>query len=61
MTDKKLEILWQEFGNIPINEDGTINTDFLHFKKGTDKFKIWHWFDNNHSIGLAKGLIKLKG
>ena len=60
-TDKELEKLWEELGNIPINEE-TEETEeiFLDFPIGTHKFDIWHWFDEKHSLGLAKGLMKLE-
>lgn len=56
--DKKLEKLWEEFGNIPIDNNDRITERFYHWKKGTNRFDIWHWFDDNHSKGLAKGIIE---
>lgn len=57
VNDVFVENLWKKFGDIPINEDDTIDEDFYIWKKGTDKLDIWHWFDDNHSLGLAKGLM----
>jgi len=59
-SDKQIEKLWKEFGNICLDDNDKIDTDFHIWKKGTDKFKIWHWFDDNHSKGLTKGLMHLK-
>jgi hypothetical protein len=42
----KTENLWEQFGNIPINDDDTIDQAFLHFEKGTDRFEVWHWFED---------------
>ena len=61
MTDKELEKLWSDFGDIPINDDNDeeIEQDFHIWKKGTDRFEIWYWFDEHHTKGLAKGLMKI--
>lgn len=40
-----LEIMWDQFGDIPINNDDEIKQDFYCWKKGTYRFDIWHWFD----------------
>ncbi len=51
--DKVLEQLWDSFGKVPINDDDSIDEDFLVWEKGTDRFDIWHWFDEEHSKGVA--------
>ena len=63
-TDKELEDLWDKLGDICINDEEEIEEDFyineyLTFEKGTERLDIWHWFDDNHSIGLCKGLLNL--
>ena len=40
--------LWQELGNIPINEEGT------------DRYDIWHWLEDKFDISIAKDLMGLK-
>lgn len=52
MNDTELEKLWEAFGDIPIDEEECIDTDFAQWEKGTDRFDIWHWFDENHSKGI---------
>jgi hypothetical protein len=52
-TDEDLEILWEYLGDIPVNNDGLIETPFLKWGVGTDREKIWKWFDRNHSEGVA--------
>lgn len=43
--------LWRKFGDTPVNDDDNIDEDFkdfngeIIFEKGTDKFEIWHWFE----------------
>jgi hypothetical protein len=56
-TDDELEILWKKFDNVPINCNDEIEIDFIvnndiFWLKGTDRFEIWEWFDNNHSDGV---------
>lgn len=48
-----LEIIWEEFGDIPINNDDEIELDFYCWKKGTCRFEIWHWFDEKLPNGLV--------
>ncbi len=57
-TKEELIILWKEFENIPIGErDDNIDKPFLHFEKGTDRFEIWHWFEEQ-GISIDKLGIK---
>ncbi len=52
--DIRLEELWRQFGDVPMNpETECIEEDFLHFPVGTNRMEIWHWFDEQHSIGVA--------
>lgn len=57
-TDEDLEKLWEEFGNIPIDENDNIDQDFYMWRKGTYKFDIWHWFDRLHSKGVFDIIYK---
>ena len=45
--------LWAEFGDVPINEDEEIDEDWHIFSKGTDRFEIWHWFEETYDISIA--------
>jgi hypothetical protein len=49
--------LWNILGNIPIDENDEIEEPFLHFEIGTDKFEIWHWFEEKFDLSVAKDLI----
>ena len=52
--DIRLEELWRQFGDVPMNpETECIEEDFLHFPAGTNRMDIWHWFDEQHSLGVA--------
>lgn len=52
---EELKELWNQLGNIPINENEEIDEDFHIWKKGTDKFYIWDWFDEVLPNGLMRG------
>lgn len=63
-TDYYLEQAWEKLADVPIDEDECIeqafyvslphwNNEFRNFHKGTDRMDIWHFFDQNHSKGLA--------
>lgn len=47
-----LKVDWENFGDVPIDKDDKIEIPFLHFPIGTDKYDIWHWFDNESPNGL---------
>ncbi len=54
LDDKKLEYLWEEFGDVLIDDDECILDDFLGFERGTHREAVWHWFDERYSGGVAK-------
>lgn len=52
--DNTLDKIWEQLGDITINENGTvIEQDFYIWKKGTEKEKIWHWFDDRLKEGIG--------
>lgn len=58
MTDEKLKIMWSELTDVPFDEDYEtqelyLAEDWKHFKTGTWREDIWHWFDDNHSEGVV--------
>lgn len=57
-TDKQVEQKWIELEDILFDEDEDDKELYLHdnwflFNKGTHREDIWHWFDQNHSRGVA--------
>lgn len=54
MDDEKLEFLWEEFGDVLVDDDECILDDFLGFECGTHREAVWHWFDERCSGGVAK-------
>lgn len=53
MTDIEIERLWDEFKDVPIDEDECIDIDWQGWSKGTHREEIWYWFDENHSKGVG--------
>lgn len=49
--------LWEEFGDIPIDDNDSIVCQWRSFPKGTDRFYIWKWFEDFFEISVAKDLI----
>ena len=52
--------LWEQLGEIPVNKDDEIEKCFLHFKEGTEKTEIWHWFEDKFDLSVAKDLMHLE-
>ena len=51
--DAKVEKLWDEFTDVPMNPDTEcIEEDFYIWPKGTFREDIWFWFDTHHSMGV---------
>ena len=48
--------LWAEFGDVPIDINEDIDIDWREFLKGTNKFTIWHWFEAEYNVSIAKDL-----
>ena len=50
----KLQKLWEEFSEIPIDDKDRIEKPFLHFEAGTYRFDVWHWFDEQCKMDFQK-------
>lgn len=53
LDDEVLEYLWEEFGDVLIDDNECILDDFIGFKRGTHREEVWHWFDIHHSKGVS--------
>ena len=53
ITDAQIEELWDEFGDVPVDEDECLDVDWQCWKKGTHREEIWYWFDEHHSKGVG--------
>ena len=58
--DRKIEAIWELFEDVPMNpETECIEKAFWCFPAGTDRYTIWHWFDDRHSKGVHYLLYEL--
>ena len=48
-----LRMLWECFGDTPIDDNDLIQEDFLHIDAYTNRFQVWHWFDDVSPDGLV--------
>ena len=51
-NQEDIKKLWEKFGDTPINDNEEIDEDFYIWEKGTDRYEIWHWFDEHLIQGL---------
>ena len=50
--------LWYEFEDVPMNPaTECIEVDWRHFKKGTHRYEIWHWFEEQFHVSVAEDLM----
>lgn len=49
-SKQELEKMWEELGEIPINEKEEIELKFLSFPVGTHREDIWLWFDEQYEV-----------
>ena len=54
---RKAKALWEELGNIPINNNSEIEERFLHFDIGTFNEDIWHWFEDEFDLSIVDDLM----
>ena len=40
--------LWEQLGDIPVNDEGNIESPFLHFNPGAYTLEIWTWFEEQN-------------
>ncbi len=58
MKKDNLVQLWEEFPQIPIDNNDCIEKDFCCREKRTYRFDIWHWFDEKLPNGIAQWVSK---
>lgn len=61
MADKKdltaAKKLWEEFGNVPIDDNDCIIDAWRSFGVGTCRFRIWQWFEQEFDVSVAEDLL----
>lgn len=46
--------LWQEFGEVPIDDHDCITCDWRSFAKGTNRFDVWKWFEDFFQLSIEE-------
>ena len=56
-TDREMEMLWDEFADVPFDEDEdgrlVLSAQWQGLPAGTEREEIWGWFDKRHSRGIG--------
>lgn len=52
LSQEELSQLWTKLGNIPVNDDETIDELFHIWEAGTPREEVWQWFDQRFEYGL---------
>ena len=53
--------LWEQFEDVPMNpETECIESDWKGFPTGTNREEIWHWFEEQFNISVAKDLMEVE-
>lgn len=52
--------LWAQLGDVAVNEDDELESPFLHFDIGTNKFDVWHYFEQRFDCSVVEDLMGSK-
>lgn len=52
MSIAELEKMWKEFSTISINSNDEIEENYYWWGKGTYRFEVWHWCDEQLPNGI---------
>ena len=47
-TIEELQSLWAQLADVPVDNDGCLDADFLHFENGTPREDVWVWFEKQN-------------
>ncbi len=54
LTGLDYKTLWEELGDVPVDENENIDVDWRQFPKGTFREDIWHWFEEEYGISVGE-------
>lgn len=52
--------LWEELGDVPIDDNDNITCEWRSFCKGTSRFAIWHWFERFFDISVVEEFTNME-
>lgn len=57
VVPRTLKQLWDDFSDTPVNDNDDTEAAFMCFPAGTDRFEIWHWFEERCPVSLYTDLM----
>lgn len=51
---EQVKELWDAFGDVPIDNHDLIETQWLQFEKGTNRFDVWEWFERMFKVSVKE-------
>lgn len=57
---EKAKALWALFGDIAIDDNECIKSPFESFQIGTDRYEIFHWFEETFNLSVTKDLMYIE-
>lgn len=52
LSIEKAHELWEKLSDVPTDILGNIEVPFIHFKIGTNRYEIWHWFEETFNVSV---------
>ena len=46
------DIFWEALGDVPVDEDGCLEEEFLHFQEGDERSEVCRWMESFFSISI---------
>ncbi|RLI63943.1 MAG: hypothetical protein DRO67_04880 [Candidatus Asgardarchaeum californiense] len=59
MITQEVKDLWEELGEVAINDRDEIDRPWNDFPKGTEILEIWHWFEEEFDLSVANDLMRI--
>ena len=53
------EVIWQELGDVPVDDDNRLDEDFFIWTKGTDRYVVWSEIEQLYDVSIGEDLIGL--
>ena len=51
--------LWEELGDVIVDDNDCIENPWRTFEAGTSRYDIWHWFESFFGVSVAKDLMEV--
>ena len=54
LSHRSIALLWANLGYVPVDDEDQIQHAWLIFPPGTHREVIWHWFEQQFDVSVAK-------